>query len=171
MCALALAACGSSTPTATVPSLPGAGHHPPGAQSGSLTAWRAAVACARRHGMPGLPDPVIGADGKVTLPGSAQIPTPTPAVQSACGAQIDAIRSTASTDVPESASDIRALLRVASCMRTHGYPRWPDPNGRGEFHVRSADAGTPARFNRAVAACNSLFPPSGWHLTVTPSGQ
>jgi hypothetical protein len=121
--------------------------------------------------MAGLPDPVIGADGKVTLPGLARIPTPTPAVRSACAAQIRAINSTGSTDAPISASDIQALLRVAACMRTHGYPRWPDPNGRGEFHVRSADAGTPAKFNATVAACNSLFPPSGWHLTVTPSGQ
>lgn len=170
-CALALAACGSSSPTASVPSLPGVGQRPAETQSGSLTEWRAAVACARRHGMAGLPDPVIGANGKVTLPGLVQIPTPTPAVQAACGAQIRAIQSTVSTNTPESASDIRALLRVARCMRTHGFPRWPDPNGRGEFHVRSADAGTQAQFNRAVAACNSLFPPSGWHLTVTPSGQ
>ena len=121
--------------------------------------------------MADLPDPVIAADGTLTLPGLTQIPTPTPAVQSACGAQIRAIQSAESTDAPESASDIRALVRVANCMRTHSYPHWPDPNIRGEFHVRSADAGTPARLHLAVAACNSLFPSTGWHLTVTPSGQ
>lgn len=171
ICALSLTGCGSSGPTTTVPSEPGAGQQRAGSQSGSLTAWQAAVACARRHGMPGLPDPVIGADGKVSLAGLSQIPTPTPAVQSACATQIRAIQSIAPTDVPESASDIRALVRVANCLRARGYPRWPDPNPRGEFHVRSADAGTPARFSRAVGACKSLFPPSGWHLTVTPSGQ
>jgi hypothetical protein len=172
LCAIALGACGSARPAAmTVPSAPGASQRPAGAQSDGLTAWRAAVACARQHGMPGLPDPVIGADGRVSLPGYARIPTPPPAVKSACAAQIRAIQSTGSTDATESASDISALLRVAACLRTHGYPHWPDPNGRGEFYVRSADAGTPAQFSRAMAACNSLFPPSGWHLRVTPSGQ
>ena len=166
--AIALAACGSASHSPTVPSLPGA-HTEPSPSSGSLAAWRSAVACARQHGMPGLPDPVIGAGGRMTIPGGT--PHPTPAVQSACATQIRAISSTGSTHSIESSSDIQALLRVAACMRRHGFPHWPDPNDRGEFHVRSADAGTPATQGRAVAACNSVFPPSGWHLIVTPSGQ
>jgi hypothetical protein len=92
-------------------------------------------------------------------------------VRSACARQIEAIGGSAAENPIESASDIRALLRVAACMRRHGFPRWPDPNQQGEFHVRSADAGTPLTEGRATAACNSLFPPSGWHLIVTPSGQ
>jgi hypothetical protein len=92
-------------------------------------------------------------------------------VRSACAKQIQAIGGSASGNPNESSSDIQALLRVAACMRRHGFPRWPDPNQQGEFHVRSADAGTPVTLGRAVAACNSLFPASGWHLIVTPSGQ
>ena len=165
---VALAACGSSQ-TQTVPSLPGSTRTPSSASSGGLAAARAAVACARRHGMPGVPDPVLGADGQVTLPGGA--PNLTPEVASACARQISAIDGSGSTHATESASAIQALLRVAACMRTHGFPRWPDPNAQGEFHVKSADAGTPATEARANAACNSLFPPSGWHLIVTPSGR
>jgi hypothetical protein len=56
-------------------------------------------------------------------------------------------------------------------MRTHGLPRWPDPNERGEFHVKSADAGTLVQNKQASTACNSLLPPSGAHFLVTPSGQ
>ena len=167
--ALALAACGSSH-SQTVPKLSAGGaSSQPSAVSGGLAAARAAVACARRHGMPNVPDPVLGADGQVSIPGGA--PTPTPAVQSACAAQLRAIEANGSTHAIESASDIQALLRVAACLRRHGLPHWPDPNERGEFHVKSADAGTLTQYNRAQAACNSLFPASGWHLIVTPSGQ
>jgi hypothetical protein len=166
--AVALAACGSSH-SPTVPSVGGGAQSASSAPSGSLAAARAAVACARRHGMPDVPDPVVGADGQVSIPGGA--PTPTPAVQSACATQLRAIQANGSTHPIESTSDIQALLRFAACMRRHGLPRWPDPNERGEFHVKSADAGTLVTGNRAMAACNSLEPPSGAWITVTPSGQ
>ena len=171
LAAIALAACGSASHTATVPRLQGGTQTHANAPSGtdSLAAWRAAVACARKHGMASIPDPVAGADGQPSIPGGT--PTLTPAVLSACAKQIQAIGGSASGNPNETASDIQALLRVAACMRTHGYPHWPDPNQQGEFHVRSADAGTPAKMNKAVASCSSLFPPSGWHLIVTPSGQ
>ncbi|MBV9681118.1 MAG: hypothetical protein JO046_04970 [Solirubrobacterales bacterium] len=171
LAAIALAACGSSSNNGTVPSLGRGTQTQAAAPSGtdSLAAWRAAVACARRHGMPWIRDPVLDAKGHPGIPGGT--PTPTPAVVSACGAQVHAIRGSLTGNPIESASDIRALVRVAACMRRHGYPRWPDPNQRGEFHVRSADAGTQAKMNQAVSACSSLFPTSGWHLTVTPSGQ
>ena len=171
LAAVALVACGSSSNNSTVPSVGGGAQTTAAAQSGtgSLPAWRAAVACARRHGMPSIADPVVGADGRPSIPGGT--PTPTPAVVSACAAEIHAIGGALTGNPIESASDIQALVRVAACMRRHGYPRWPDPNQRGEFHVRSADAGTQARMNKAVSSCNSLFPASGWHLSVTPSGQ
>jgi hypothetical protein len=169
--AIVLAGCGSSSNSGTVPSLGANTDTQRGAPSGTLSEWRAAVACVRRHGMPGMPDPVVGANGQISVPGYASTADLTPAAQSACAAQIRAISSSASTHQIESASDIEALLRVAVCMRKHGYPTWPDPNERGEFHVKSADAGTPAKMHKAVTACNSLFPASGWHLTVTPSGQ
>ena len=165
--AIALAACGSNQ-THTVPTL-GGGSAQQGASTSSLASARAAIDCARKHGMPNAPDPVVGANGQVTFPGGA--PDLTPAVRSACAAQIRAALPGGSAQPTESASDIQALVRVAACMRTHGFPRWPDPNQRGEFHVKSADAGTPTTEGRANAACSSLFPASGWHLIVTPSGQ
>ena len=167
--AVALAACGSATNSATVPSFGGGAGAPATAPSGSLAAWRAAVQCARQHGMPRIPDPVLDASGHPSIPGGS--PALTPAVVSACGGLIRAIGGSVTGNAVESSSDVQALLRVAGCMRRHGFPHWPDPNDRGEFHVRSADAGTRASEARAVSACNSLFPPSGWHLIVTPSGQ
>ena len=167
LAAIALAACGSSN-SSTVPSLGGGTQAQAGASPGSLAAWRAAVACARKHGMPDVPDPAVGPDGQITIPGGT--PTPTPEVRSACAKQIDAVQPTGSTHPIESASDIRALLRVAACMRSHGIPRWPDPNDRGEFQVGSVPF-TEAQYNRATRACDSLIPPSGWHVIATPGGQ
>jgi hypothetical protein len=134
-----------------------------------MAAARAAVACARKHGMPGVPDPVLGADGQVTIPGGA--PQPTPAVRSACAAQLRAVQAVDSTVPNVSASDMRALLQWAACQRAHGLPRWPDPNAQGVFHVRSADAGTRVQDTRASDACQSLRGDTLARVDVTPSGQ
>lgn len=168
LAALAVAACGSSSNNSTVPSLGGA-HSQQSASPGSLAAARVAVDCARKHGMPGVPDPVLGADGQVTFPGGT--PTPTPAVRSACGAQIRAAQAANSTLPNVSSSDMHALLRWAACMRAHGLPRWPDPNAQGVFHVRSADAGTLVTYKRAEAACRPLRGSTLARETITPTGQ
>ena len=121
--------------------------------------------------MPGVADPVLGAGARVTIPGLPANFVPPASVLTGCAAQLRAIDYTAPAPVKVSDSDMRALVRLAVCMREHGYPHWPDPNAQGEFHVRSADAGTPTTLSRAQAACRSQFPPDGWRLTVTPSGQ
>ena len=168
LAAVALAACGSSH-SPTVPSLSGGTHTQASAAPGSLAAAQAAVACARKHGMPGVPDPVLSAGGQVTMPGGT--PQPTPAVRSACAAQIRLAEASSDTLPNVSASDMQALLRWAACMRAHGLPRWPDPNAQGVFHVRSADAGTIATSKRASDACRSLRANTLARLDVTPSGQ
>jgi len=154
--AIALAACGGHTST-----------HP-SADSNNLATWRAAITCARHHGMPNIPDPVMGINGHVTIPGGT--PTPTPVVASACARQIRAVDPTFGQQPAAPAPDMRALVAAADCMRAHGYPSWPDPNPQGVFHVKSAVAGSQARMSRAVYACRSLFP-NGWSLDITPSGQ
>jgi hypothetical protein len=164
--AIALAACGSGH-SQTVSSL-GGGDGQQSASSGSLAAARAAVVCARRHGMPWVPDPTLGANGQVTFVGGA--PTPTPEVQSACAAQIRAAHAAGSTLPTLSASDMQALLTWAACMRANGLPRWPDPNSQGEFHVKEADAGNLITYPRAEKACRSLRGSSLARETVTPSG-
>jgi hypothetical protein len=150
--AVALAACGSSNNNSTVPSL-GGEHSQQSASPGSLAAARVAVACARKHGMPSVPDPTLGANGQVTFPGGT--PTPTPEVRSACAAQIRAAQAASSTLPNLSSSDMQALLRWAACMRAHGFPHWPDPNPQGVFYENGHD-GTQVMHQRAEAACRSL---------------
>jgi hypothetical protein len=119
--------------------------------------------------MPNVPDPVVGANGQVSIPGPT--PTPTPAVRSACAAEIRTAEATASQLRNLSASDMQALLRWTACMRANGLPRWPDPNAQGVFHVRSADAGTLVTSKRAKAACRSLPGVTLAREDITPTGQ
>ena len=77
--AVALAACGSSQ-NHTVPSLGGAPNQQAVAP-GSLAAARAAVACARKHGMPSVPDPVLGANGQCDVRRRHAQPDPRGAVR------------------------------------------------------------------------------------------
>jgi hypothetical protein len=165
--AVALAACGSSNNNSTVPSL-GGGHSQQSPSPGSLAAARAAVACARKHGMPSVPDPTLGANGQVTFPGGT--PNPTPEVRSACAAQIRAAQAVNSTLPNLSASDMQSLLRWAACMRAHGFPHWPDPNAQGVFYESGHD-GTQVMHQRAEAACRSLRGSSLAREDVTPNGQ
>ena len=141
-----------------------------GRGASALPAWRVAVACARAHGMPNLPDPILSIHGNVILPGVPAGTVPPGTVLSACSAQLRAINYRPPAPPTGANAHIGALVRIADCMRTHGYPSWPDPDPRGQFHVRSADAGTPIRLQRATSACKSLFPTGGWRLEITPSG-
>jgi hypothetical protein len=164
--ALALAACGSSSSSPHVASLTANGKPGGGQHSAAYNSVLGAVKCLRQHGVSGIPDPVIATDGQVSVPGVDASKLP-PAAATACASQIGAAES--SSDAPESSSALGALVRVARCMRRHGYPKWPDPNSKGEFLVASRDAGTPAQMQRATNACSSLMPASGWHLIVNPS--
>src|SRR5262249_11053684 len=85
---IALAACGASANRPPGPSLGSGTHTQQSASLGSLAAARAAVTCVRQHGMPGVPDPVVGANGQVSVPGYATTADLTPSARSACAAQI-----------------------------------------------------------------------------------
>lgn len=168
---IALAACGSSGHNSAVPSLAGATQTEASPAPGSLAAAQAAVACVRKHGMPDVPDPVVGSNGQISVPGYASTTQLTPSARSACAGQIRLAVATSDTLPNVSAPDMQALLRWAACMRAHGLPRWPDPNAQGVFHVRSADAGTIATGKRANDACRALRGNTLARLDVTPSGQ
>jgi hypothetical protein len=75
--------------------------------------------CMRSHGVPEFPDP--GA----SLPSHLDPRSPAfQAAQQACR-QLDPKRLPPPTH--PSAGQRQAALRFAQCMRTHGYPRFPDP--------------------------------------------
>ena len=65
---------------------------------------------------------------------------------------------TSSQTSAEKAAANAAALKYATCMRSHGVPNFPDPNGQGLIQVNatgSLDASSP-QFQKAETACNSL---------------
>jgi hypothetical protein len=139
------------------------GHQQPTATSTAdmLAVWRDFAACARTHGVPDLPDPTIGPDGKVVFPGFENRSAPD-SVRAGCQQILDRLPadgrpSAAPTDIP-------ALLRFAACMRVHGFPDWPDPQANGTFPAgQLPNKKTPALIS-AMQACDSLNPDRGGHV-------
>jgi hypothetical protein len=62
----------------------------------------------------------------------------------------------------EQAPENTELRKLAQCMRTHGYPSFPDPDSQGAFDFKgsSVDPNSP-QFQNAMSACrpgNSRVP-------------
>ncbi len=58
-------------------------------------------------------------------------------------------------------------LKFAGCMRRHGEPNFPDPNGNGVFTVRGIDLNS-SQYQRAQKACQYLLPKGG---ALSPAEQ
>jgi hypothetical protein len=112
-CAVAVAACGSSSKPTT-------------AASTSYAQALKYTVCLRSHGVPNFPDP--GPEGGIApiTPGSGINPQ-SPAFQSAqqACAKLNPIAATSPRSY--TASQKRTALEHAECMRQHGVPGYPDP--------------------------------------------
>jgi hypothetical protein len=108
--ALAVAGCGGTSPAT------------PGAASAQANAALAFSRCMRSHGVPSFPDPGAG------VPSTADQRSPAfQAAQHAC--QRLNPKQLPPPAHPTSRQQ-EAALRLAECMRAHGYPHFPDPTGR-----------------------------------------
>ncbi len=123
---------------------------PPGASTFRrlVAAYDAYASCARAHGMPGLPDPQVddqGNDHYPALDARGHWAWPQ-SVRNGCEyvwVRVHAIRDEfdslhAQRQSPVRFADARAL---ASCIRRHGFPTFPDPTPEGGFVVGSLPAG------------------------------
>jgi hypothetical protein len=113
----------------------GGGRH---AQSGSAEqratdALRDFARCVRAHGLPDFPDPTIRSDGVPRLPDDA--PDVPVAAQQACRSVAARIPAHYTESTPVAPADFQKLVRLARCIRSHGLPAWPDPNGLGQFPI------------------------------------
>ncbi|HWE08861.1 MAG TPA: hypothetical protein VG325_05880, partial [Solirubrobacteraceae bacterium] len=108
--ALAIAACGSSSPV--------------GAAGSSGSHALAYVDCMRSHGVSNLPDP--GPEGGIQLPLGISPSSPAfTAAEAKCAKLMPAGRS-GGLGTP-SAQDIEQMLALSKCMRAHGVSGFPDP--------------------------------------------
>ena len=128
----------------------------------ALPVWRDFVACARSHGVPQIPDPVVDDHGRATFPGFT--PRSIPAAARQCERILDRLPASAQKDGHPDLNEqqLAALRRFATCMRTHGQPHWPDPRADGIFVLPAAvlNQGKPALL-RLVAPCRSIADAAG----------
>ncbi len=110
VCALAIAACGSS------------GHEPsatPHAQS-----FLAFSECMRSHGVPNFPDP---AEGNLNLNGTGINPS-SPSFEAAQATCNKLQPDNGSSSIPPASKQQKEqLLAMSECMRSHRVPDFPDP--------------------------------------------
>jgi hypothetical protein len=90
--------------------------------------WHELVACARAHGDPTMPDPVIDSQGRAKFPPGTQAPSA--ATQQACQSIYNRLPAAARTDAPV---DIQMEIKFAQCMRQQGLTDWPDPDASGAY--------------------------------------
>lgn len=185
--ALALAACGSSSPG--VAHLPG--HHSTSSGAGSAGSGGSAsggassggpsggshaeikmvgvsgqnalrfAQCMRTHGIPSFPDPnaqgVFSFSGSNLGPGSLQFHR----AQLACSTLLHLGGGPPSP--AGRAAMLAKLLRYSQCMRSHGELKFPDPSSSGgtvRLQLSGVDPSSTI-FQRAQSACNGLLPGGG----------
>jgi hypothetical protein len=91
------------------------------------------VECLRVHGLPDFPDGTVDANGVVRFPTNA--PDVPGSAISACGSIWRRLPPQPATSPPVPNAAFQRLLGFARCMRSNGFPHWPDPTSDGVFHV------------------------------------
>jgi hypothetical protein len=129
-----IAACGASSPGASH-----SGGHRTQPQAQKLQAMLRFADCMRSHGVPNLPDPTSSPhDFK------SAFANPSPAVHSASAVCQHLLPAGAQhrQNPAQSQRQIAAHLAFARCLRSHGFPNFPDPDASGELtHEMLANAG------------------------------
>jgi hypothetical protein len=159
---LLVAACSSA------PKAPGvAGSGPPATakaaspgqpQSSDAMAEMAAYAkCMRSHGIADFPDPTPnpgGPGGSFDFNATGDLNPSNPTYQDANKA-CQSLLPNGGKIPPPSAKQLAEEVKLAACMRAHGVPNFPDPNGQGAFNLGQVDRGTP-QFYSAIKTCRSV---------------
>lgn len=118
--------------------------------------------CAREHGYPDFPDPVLDAHGdRPVYPGGPDLKEQTSAVAQipeckAIDEQIAAIRD---ANVPAyTAAELQKLREFAQCLRDHGLTGWPDPNADGKFPISGTPLESEGKSDRVLVAIDACKP-------------
>ena len=106
--------------------------------------------CIRNNGLPGFPDPYFD-NGRLELPpvdanveqqGQAALEGPCRELWQRLEAMLPEQQQdrqpAKEAPGPMSAEDLQKLKQFTECMRGHGLPNWPDPDGNGQYHLGAA---------------------------------
>lgn len=120
-------------------------------------------ACMRSHGLTRFPDPVVktsaghSAVGIKVTPGETSSPA-FKSAQSACQHLLP--HGGPSSESGHGGPSKQAFLAFAQCLRTHGFPRFPDPDAQGQLTQQTINAAgvnihAPGFFS-AATGCTSV---------------
>jgi hypothetical protein len=112
------------------------------------------ASCMRSHGIANFPDPTAA---PVAFKRAFQSQTPAfRSANTACAHLLPAGHQQQSGSPANTQQQIDALLAFARCLRSHGFPSFPDPNGSGELsHEMLARAGIDLHEPALVAAADT----------------
>jgi hypothetical protein len=127
--ATVIAACGSNSPSR--PSVSRSGGRLTQAQKEQATVNFAD--CMRSHGVTNLPDPASSPHEIKPAMNPNSTLTRSPQFQAAATACQHLLPDGSLPTAAHSHAQIAAFLAFAHCMRTHGFPNFPDPTSSGEL--------------------------------------
>jgi hypothetical protein len=94
----------------------------------------------RSHGVPNIPDPTSPLEFKTSLASKQHLPA-FQSAESVCRRLLPG-GGPHSQSAPRSHAEILAALAFARCLRSHGFPDFPDPSTNGDItHEMLANAG------------------------------
>ena len=149
-----VASLGGSTTTTTLSVAPGGGSGQPDPIGFTH--------CMRAHGVTNFPDPVVTGHS-VTLritPAIAGNPHFVSA-QQACAHFLPKLAKGGGSPQTITAAEQQDYLRAAACMRSHGFPQFPDPtfaNGGVHFTLPPGMNQNSPGVQQAITTCQKLIP-------------
>lgn len=111
--------------------------------------------CMRSHGIPDFPDPKINGNGVSMAVGTRGDLNPSNPAFKAASQACRSLQPGGGNAPPQSAQEIRTDVKFAACMRSHGYPSFPDPDSHGTFNLPGTINDTSAQFGSATNTCRS----------------
>jgi hypothetical protein len=113
--------------------------------------------CMRSHGVPDFPDPKISSNGNggsvsMGVGTRGDLNPSNPAFKAASRA-CRSLQPAGANPPAQSAQELAADVKFAACMRSRGYPSFPDPDSRGVFNLPAAINPNSAQFSSAQNAC------------------
>jgi hypothetical protein len=124
----------------------------------------------RSHGISDFPDPTVHGNGvSLGVSSKGDLNPSNPAYKAAAAA----CRSLSPAGNPpaQSAQDLAADVKFAACMRSHGFPGFPDPDGRGVFHLPSTINTSSAQFGSATSTCRAQANLHGLNISQSGPGS
>jgi hypothetical protein len=122
------------------------------------------ASCMRSHGVPNFPDPTSsgGIPKQAVVRAFQAVGAPqVKAAQEACNHLLPAGGLSGQPVQTITAQDRQDYLRAASCMRSHGFPNFPDPrfqNNDAHVNIPSSINQNSSQFTRAATRCTKLIP-------------